>query len=108
MRAPTFEVLDQVFVNAPRVLPDHDIYWDDPEPPRKLVASRDIERVDQLGRTYVLVPKGRPPGPRAVLTEQEEATLVEPPPPPPKGYMHPGLGGVTPHDVVVGTWEKDR
>jgi hypothetical protein len=94
-------------MDAPVVWPDHRVDFDDPPPPHQLVASHDLVRTDQIGRRYIIVPKGQPPESRVRLTEQEEATLVEPPPPPPKNYLHPGPYGGTPEGVVKGEWEKD-
>lgn len=105
-----FETLDSVVVDAPQVLPNHHIDWDDdPAPPRQKVASRDILRTDALGRTFVLVAAGQPPDGRVRLTREEEALLGPPPAPPRDGALEPGLGGFTPRGVVLGErYEEGR
>jgi hypothetical protein len=105
MRAPTFETLDEMVVDAPVVYPDYHVNFDDPPPPHQLVASHDIVRTDQFGRRAVLVPKGQPPESRVRLTEEEEATLVEPPPSPKDGLEHtPIHGGYTRQNVTMGEY----
>jgi hypothetical protein len=87
-----FDQLDQVTVDAPAVWPDYHV---------------DIVRTDQIGRRYVVVPKGQPPEHRVRLTEQEEATLVEPPPSPRRGHLHRSPYGFSLEGVVIGEREKD-
>jgi hypothetical protein len=69
------------------------------QPRRELVASKDINRLDQLGRTVCACPAGQPPPHWLQLTDAERDSLVEPPPPPPEGFLHPGAGGFTPEGV---------
>jgi len=79
----------------------------EPKPARGLVASRDILRRDELGRTVVAVPKGQPPAHWVELTPVERSQLVEPPPPVPAGFLHAGAGGFTPEGIVTGGWILD-
>ncbi len=71
------------------------------KPPRELVASVDILRVDHLGRNVVAVPAGTVPHSNVKLTADERASLVKPAPPKPDGWLNPGAGGFTPENTVV-------
>jgi len=77
------------------------------EPARQLVASKDIVRVDELGRRVCACPAGQAPASWLQLTAAERASLVEPPPPVPAGFLHAGAGGFTPEGVVTGGWIVD-
>ncbi len=57
------------------------------EPARELVASKDILRRDQLGRTVVACPKGMVPSAWLKLSGVERESLVAPPPPPATGTI---------------------
>ena len=72
------------------------------QPSRELVASKDINRTDGLGRTVCACPKGQTPPRWLELTKAERDSLVEPPPPPPPGTLKPGPFGFTPEGVRVG------
>lgn len=72
------------------------------KPATELVASRDILRHDQLGRTVVACPKGMPPPAWLALSDEERESLVDPPPPVPTGYLHSNGLGFTPECVRVG------
>ena len=77
--------------------------WRDPEPARELVAAHDILRTDQLGRRYVIVPKGQSPHSRVKLTEQEREALIVPPDPPKDGSLEPlGTLGFRPRNTTLG------
>jgi hypothetical protein len=90
--------LDARFSSKPREV----IEVHEHEPPRELVAAKDITRTDTLGRTVVAVPAGMPPAHWVNLTKAERAALVPPKPRPPTGYPHPGAGGFTPEGVRLG------
>jgi hypothetical protein len=72
------------------------------EPPRELVASKDIIRKDQLGRNVVVVPAGTVPANWVELTAEERASLLPPPESKPLGYLNPGPFGFSPEGVRVG------
>jgi hypothetical protein len=73
------------------------------KPPRELVASEDIIRVDDLGRQAVACPVGQVPPHWLELTEQERDTLIDPPDPPRDGTLEPlGCLGFTPRNARLG------
>jgi hypothetical protein len=78
------------------------------EPPKQLVASRDIIRSTAYGTLVVACPKGMPPASWLVLTPEEQASLVEPPPPVPRGTMHAYGYGFSLEGVVMGGYTIEQ
>jgi hypothetical protein len=73
------------------------------KPPRQLVASEDIIRLDGLGRRVVACPAGKSPPHWLELTAKEREALIVPPDPPPDGTLEPlGCLGFTPRNARLG------
>ena len=78
------------------------------EPPSQLVASTDILRSDQLGRSMVACPAGQVPPRWLTLTTEERDGLVEAKPPPPQGHLHRVGFGFAPESKVIGEYVTDN